>query len=277
MNVRNVSLVPGCGGVAAGSALFTQGNTRVFATVYGPHESPHASGNGVMNGTIDVRVTLAPFSTRARALMVGTGGAAAATADEERRLEEALSAALTPSVLLERLPKAVVDVHVLIIETDGGELAAAVTAASAALVDAGIEVRDAVVGARVRLQVEEMKGDRGAGAGAGAGVGASASAGVLVLGGGGGGGISLLVDPTTAEAEGYPTVTLALMPSLGIISSATHVGEASPAHLVHGFKIAADAAMATSKALREAQLATVRARVQQQQNVAVAVVATAAQ
>ena len=59
--------------------------------------------------------------------------------------------ALLPSLLLERFPKSVVEVHVLVLEEDGGELAVAATAASAALVDAGVDLADVVVAAQVGL------------------------------------------------------------------------------------------------------------------------------
>jgi exosome complex component MTR3 len=228
LSVRDVSLVPGGSGAngdrhggASGSALFCQGCTRVFATVFGPHESTSSTAldGGVERGALNVRVTIAPFSSRARALGAASPAAAVATTDEERVLESALSAALVPSVLLERLPKAVIDVHVLILEADGGELAAAVTAASAALVDAGVEVRDAVVGARVLLNGSGEEGD-------------------------------VLADPTAVEADGKPVATIAVMPSLRLITSASHVGDVEPTALVRAFQLALDAAVATHAALR---------------------------
>lgn len=45
---------------------------------------------------------------------------------------------------LDAFPKAAVDVYVCILEADGGELAAAITAGAAALADAGIPMRDLV-------------------------------------------------------------------------------------------------------------------------------------
>lgn len=59
-----------------------------------------------------------------------------------------LCGALTPAVLLEALPKSVVDVFVNVIESDGtaSSLACAVTCASLALASAGIEMQDLVAG-----------------------------------------------------------------------------------------------------------------------------------
>jgi ribonuclease PH len=60
-----------------------------------------------------------------------------------------LAAALEPAVDLEKLPKSVVDVRILVIEAAGGEAAAAATAAGAALADAGIEMFDLVAACSV--------------------------------------------------------------------------------------------------------------------------------
>jgi ribonuclease PH len=212
--VRPVSVVVGGSASAAGSALLTLGRTRALATVHGPRENTHASGETVSSGAFDVRVSIAPFASRAR-----RGAAAGALGDEERRLEGALRAALTPSVLLERFPKAVVEVHVLFLEIDGGELVAAVMAASAALVDAGVDVTDCV------------------------------AAGTVCFSRGG----ELLVDPTDAElAAGAGACSVALLPTLGTVTSASHAGDADTAHVLRGLALATDAATVAHAALRPA-------------------------
>lgn len=65
--------------------------------------------------------------------------------------------ALSPVVLLDRFPKAVVDVYVEVMEAGGSELAAAVTTACLALADAGIEMTDLVAAAAL------VRGGRGGG------------------------------------------------------------------------------------------------------------------
>lgn len=61
---------------------------------------------------------------------------------EDRSVAMAIHQAILPSVRLESLPKSVVDVFITVLEVDGMEgcVAAGSIAASAALVDAGIEV-----------------------------------------------------------------------------------------------------------------------------------------
>ncbi len=69
--------------------------------------------------------------------------------EEEKAWSLGVQQALEAAVLLHKYPKAVVDVHVLVLEADGSVLAAALNAASLALANAGIEMRDLVTAATV--------------------------------------------------------------------------------------------------------------------------------
>jgi exosome complex component MTR3 len=61
---------------------------------------------------------------------------------EDRSLSLAIYQALVPAVRLELLPKSTIDVFITVVEADGIDacIAAATTAASTALADAGIEM-----------------------------------------------------------------------------------------------------------------------------------------
>lgn len=63
---------------------------------------------------------------------------------EERTLSALLQTALQSAVQLHTFPKAVVDVFCLVLESGGSDLAIAITAASLALADAGIQMYDLV-------------------------------------------------------------------------------------------------------------------------------------
>lgn len=67
----------------------------------------------------------------------------------ERQISQQILDAIESSVLLDRYPKAVISINVVMLQSSGGELAAAITAVSLALVDAGIEVRDIVTACSV--------------------------------------------------------------------------------------------------------------------------------
>ena len=63
---------------------------------------------------------------------------------QERELGAIMQQALEVAVRVELFPKSVVDVHALVIQDDGGALAAVLSAASLALADAGVEMFDLV-------------------------------------------------------------------------------------------------------------------------------------
>lgn len=65
------------------------------------------------------------------------------------QFSEAVSDAFSCVVLLKRYPKAVIEVHVTVMEAGGSELAVVMMAASLALCDAGIEMTGIVSAASV--------------------------------------------------------------------------------------------------------------------------------
>jgi len=67
----------------------------------------------------------------------------------EVELSLVLRKALEPSIFLEYYPKTIIDVFIQVLCADGGTRCAAVTAASLALADAGISLRDLVCGVAV--------------------------------------------------------------------------------------------------------------------------------
>jgi exosome complex component MTR3 len=68
---------------------------------------------------------------------------------EEREMSAVMQTALEAAVRFESFPKSVLDVFCTILEAGGSELAAAITAASAAIADAGVEMNDLVTACEV--------------------------------------------------------------------------------------------------------------------------------
>ncbi len=62
----------------------------------------------------------------------------------EIEISKVIKEALKPAVMLERFPRTVVDVFIEVLQADGGSRCAALDAASVALADAGIPMRDMV-------------------------------------------------------------------------------------------------------------------------------------
>jgi exosome complex component RRP41 len=55
------------------------------------------------------------------------------------------SEALSPAVFLEKFPRSTIDVFIEVLEAEGGTRCAGITAASVALADAGVPMRDIIV------------------------------------------------------------------------------------------------------------------------------------
>ena len=68
---------------------------------------------------------------------------------EERDISSVVQASLEAAVQTQTFPKANVDVFCLVIESGGSDTAVAITAASLALADAGIEMYDLVTACKV--------------------------------------------------------------------------------------------------------------------------------
>jgi ribonuclease PH len=121
---------------AAGSAYYECGATKVVCAVYGP--MPCVKTQSFDRGTLVCEFSFAPFATAPRE--DGKARRRGRTDPEESLCASMLHDALSVAVLLTKYPKHEVQVHVQVLERGGGELAAAINAASAALADSGIEM-----------------------------------------------------------------------------------------------------------------------------------------
>jgi exosome complex component RRP41 len=121
-----------------GSALVEMGLTIALATVRGPMACPRRSEELPDRAVVDVSVKAAPFAPAG-------GDRRVTNANTDRRLVEIshlLKRALEATILLQLYPKSKIQVQVVILADDGGRLCAVINAASVALVDAGIPVKD---------------------------------------------------------------------------------------------------------------------------------------
>jgi len=125
---------------ADGSAIVEYGKTKILAAVYGPRESPRHLVNP-LRAIVRTRYRMLSFSTEERK--------SPAPSRREIELSKVIREALEPSIISEALPKTSIDIFVEVINADGGTRTAGVTAASLALADAGIPMRDLVAGVAV--------------------------------------------------------------------------------------------------------------------------------
>ncbi|MCD6522315.1 MAG: exosome complex exonuclease Rrp41 [Candidatus Diapherotrites archaeon] len=135
-DLRPITIKAGVLERADGSCYVEWGGNKVLAAVYGPQEclpkhiaSPHRA-------VLTYRYNMAPFSVEDRKR----------PGPDRRSIEisKISKEALERVVLLEKFPNTMIKVFVEILQADAGTRCAALTAASVALADAGIPMRDLV-------------------------------------------------------------------------------------------------------------------------------------
>jgi exosome complex component RRP41 len=122
---------------ADGSAYIEHGKNKILVGVFGPREMhpKHLSQSDRM--VLRCRYHMAPFSVQERK--------SPAPSRREVELSKVIRESLEPSVFVELYPRVGIDVFVEVLQADGGTRCAAITAASLAIADAGIPMRDLVV------------------------------------------------------------------------------------------------------------------------------------
>ncbi|XP_056149586.1 exosome complex component RRP41 [Lampris incognitus] len=123
---------------ADGSAYIEQGNTKVLAVVYGPHEV-RGSRSRILHdrAIINCQYSMATFSTAERKKR--PHGDRKST-EMSLHLKQTFEAA----VLTQLYPRSQIDIYVKILQSDGGNYSVCVNAATLAVIDAGIPMRDYV-------------------------------------------------------------------------------------------------------------------------------------
>jgi exosome complex component RRP41 len=139
--LRPIKMQVGVLNNANGSALVEYGKTKVIAAVYGPREAQPRHLSIPYRAVLRCRYHMAPFSTHDRK--------SPAPSRREIELSKVIREALEPVVLSELFPRSSIDVFIEVLNADGGTRTTSVTAASLALADAGIPMRDLVAGVAV--------------------------------------------------------------------------------------------------------------------------------
>jgi exosome complex component RRP41 len=123
---------------ADGSAYIEHGKNKILAGAFGPREMhpKHLSRPDRM--VLRCRYHMAPFSVGERK--------SPAPSRREIELSKVIRECLEPAVFVDYYPRTGVDVFIEVLQADGGTRCASITAASLALADAGIPMRDLVVG-----------------------------------------------------------------------------------------------------------------------------------
>jgi exosome complex component RRP41 len=136
-DLRPVKIEVGILPNADGSAYIEQGKNKILAAVYGPREV-HPKHLALQDKTLlRCRYHMAPFSVQERK--------SPAPSRREVELSKVIRESLEPSIFMEYYPRTVIDVFIEVLQADGGTRCASITAASLALADAGVPMRDLVV------------------------------------------------------------------------------------------------------------------------------------
>lgn len=141
-DLRPLKISAGVLARADGSALIEWGKNKVLAGVYGPKEVFPKHLANATRAIISARYIMAPFS----------GLEDHGRSGPNRRSIEISKVAkhvFENAILVEQFPKTMIEIHMEVLQSDGGTRVAAITAASVALADAGIPMRDLPVGVSI--------------------------------------------------------------------------------------------------------------------------------
>jgi exosome complex component RRP41 len=121
---------------ADGSAYIEFGDNKILVGVFGPRDVHPKHMSNTDTGILRVRYHMEPFSVSERKNP--------APSRREIEISKVIKEALLPAVILDKFPRTAVDVFIEVLQADGGTRCAALAAASVALADAGIPMRDMV-------------------------------------------------------------------------------------------------------------------------------------
>ncbi len=122
---------------ADGSAYFKIGDTIAYAAVYGPREVFPRFMQNPTKGILRVNYNMMAFSGPGERNRPGPNRRA-------KEISLVSEKALLPVLDLEKYPNTVIDVYIELPQTDAGSRCAGISAASIALADAGVEMKDMV-------------------------------------------------------------------------------------------------------------------------------------
>ncbi len=121
---------------ADGSTYIEFGKNKIVVAVYGPKEVHPKHMALPDRGVLRCRYHMSPFSVEERKNP--------APSRREIEISKVTREALGPALMLDDYPRTAIDVYIEVLQADGGSRCAGISAASVALADAGINMRDLV-------------------------------------------------------------------------------------------------------------------------------------
>ena len=134
---------------ADGSAMFKIGNTWAYAAVYGPRNLHPKFLQDPQKGILRCSYNMMPFSSSNE--RVRPGGSR-----RSKEISMVTEKALLPVLNLDDYPNSVVDVFIELPQTEAGSRCAGICAASMALADAGLDMKDLVCAVSVGKVTDKL-------------------------------------------------------------------------------------------------------------------------
>ncbi len=122
---------------ADGSSYIEWGGNKIICGVYGPRECIPRHGANPYKATIKCRYMMSPFSS------IDEHGRSGPSR-RSNELSKVIREAFENVIIAEKFPNTQIDIFIDVLQAEGGTRTASVTAATVALVNAGIPMRDMV-------------------------------------------------------------------------------------------------------------------------------------
>jgi len=132
--LRKIKIEMGVLHRAEGSCYLEWGDNKVIAAVYGPREAVPRHTQNPLRAIVNARYNMAAFSVDDRKRP--------GPDRRSREISKVISEALENIILVEKYPRAAIDVNIEVLDAEAGTRCAGLTAAAVALVDAGIPMKD---------------------------------------------------------------------------------------------------------------------------------------
>ena len=134
--LRPLSIKVGVIPNAAGSAYLEWGQNKIYAAIYGPREALPKHSANPLKAVVKLEYRMATFSVPDRK-RPGPNR-------RDQEISKVLGEALTKSIFVEQFPNTEIGVYLEVIDANAGSRVACLVAASCALADAGIPMKDLV-------------------------------------------------------------------------------------------------------------------------------------
>lgn len=147
MKLREISISASILSNSSGSGMIQLGNTIVLASVYGPRGPSRANETmrSITSAYVKVELSFAPFNSALHSQHLS---------DTLEEHQTTIQQAIEATILLDRMPKSCISIYITVIQMDGSFVAAAIMAASIALMDAHIPLIDLVTAVTI-IQSED--------------------------------------------------------------------------------------------------------------------------